>query len=311
MTKHIQNNLPARLVLCIGAPKAGTTSLFDLMARHPEVSVTKFKESHFFSEPNLYSSGYDTWLTRGFVHKKGHRLFFDADPLYMFQPNCLGRIRNCADDVRIVVMLRNPVERSFSEYLAVRQYQSGNLSFKDICNEWSNTPEDANGNAVIIHRSLYSSWVREVLHNFPRQNVRFILFDDFISNMCGEFMELQKWLGLTATDVGVSHENPTGDSRSLFMAKLISHPHYAALRNLLGYIVPSYTVRRQLAEWIWQLNSKSYEPEAKPQLDYRDVPIKLLQAFHDDLIALQSMISMDLSRWNAPIVDALVKSREG
>lgn len=109
-------------VIIPGAQKAGTSSLFAWMVQHPDVHGSVPKEVHFFDGGR--TPGHDTWgkgqrwyrahfPTRSTV---GRGVALEASPLYLFHPHAAERIAGMLPEVRLVVLLRNPVDRAISHY---------------------------------------------------------------------------------------------------------------------------------------------------------------------------------------------------
>jgi hypothetical protein len=102
--------------LILGCQKGGTTSLYDLVVQHPQVATAAEKELQFFSLH--YARGWD-WYQRQFP--KGQRWLRrlrsgEATPYYLFHPLAAERIARHCPRVRLVVLLRDPVERALSQY---------------------------------------------------------------------------------------------------------------------------------------------------------------------------------------------------
>lgn len=103
-----------------GVQKGGTTFLFQEMLRHPHVKASLTKEVHFFDQH--FDRGL-VWY-RGMFPRSIRRapiLRAEASPSYIFEPHALERIRNTLDDVRLIVVVRDPVARAHSHYLHERR----------------------------------------------------------------------------------------------------------------------------------------------------------------------------------------------
>jgi hypothetical protein len=108
--------------LIIGAQKAGTSSLFNYLSMHPQVKNSYKKEVHYFDK------NYDkpiNWYKQYFPFKFGvndKTMIGEATPNYLYHPFVAGRIKKTIPDVKMIVLLRNPVERVISQYFqAVRK----------------------------------------------------------------------------------------------------------------------------------------------------------------------------------------------
>jgi Sulfotransferase domain len=103
-------------VLIIGAQRSGTTSLFNYLAQHPDVRPPLGKEIHYF---DLHYGRGIRWYRGRFPFSyrlRGGALTIDASPYYIFHPLAPERAARLLPDVRLVAILRNPIERAFSHY---------------------------------------------------------------------------------------------------------------------------------------------------------------------------------------------------
>jgi hypothetical protein len=103
-------------VLLIGAQRSGTTSLFNYLVRHPDVLPPLGKEIHFF---DLHYARGARWYRGRFpfaYRLRGGAITLDASPYYLLHPQAAERASSLLPEVKLVAVLRNPVERAFSHY---------------------------------------------------------------------------------------------------------------------------------------------------------------------------------------------------
>lgn len=93
----------------IGAQKAGTTTLFDMLAEHPEVSLSTVKEVHFF-DLNFHRG--EEWYRRHF----DRHIAGEASPYYIFHPLVHDRMKALIPNAKAIVILRDPIDRALSHY---------------------------------------------------------------------------------------------------------------------------------------------------------------------------------------------------
>src|SRR5947209_2592633 len=100
--------------LIIGAQRCGTTSLYDDLVKHPSIATASQKEIHFFDLN--FQKGID-WYQAQFpgLGQKGF-ITGEASPYYIFHPLAPKRILAAAPEIKLIVMLRNPVNRAYSHY---------------------------------------------------------------------------------------------------------------------------------------------------------------------------------------------------
>ena len=118
----------------IGAQKAGTTSVFNYLGEHPDIVLSRKKEVHYFDlnfrrSPSWYRSHFPTEFDR----KAGARqaVSGEATPYYLLHPLAPARMAATMPEIRVVVLLRNPVDRAYSHYQHEVDFNRETLSFED------------------------------------------------------------------------------------------------------------------------------------------------------------------------------------
>lgn len=103
--------------LCIGAQKSGTTSLWRILAAHPDVCMAQPRETRFFSDDLFFAEGPVVYERTCFSGWRGQAGVGEKCPEYLFEPNAPARIRAVlGPQVRLIVTLRSPAQRAFSHY---------------------------------------------------------------------------------------------------------------------------------------------------------------------------------------------------
>ena len=110
--------------MIVGAQKCGTTALAHFLAQHPAIAMAAPKEAHLFDAPD-YSPAWtpaeiDARYERFFAHAGGERLRGEATPIYLFLPGIARELRRYNPDLKLVVLVRDPVERAVSHYYMER-----------------------------------------------------------------------------------------------------------------------------------------------------------------------------------------------
>jgi len=99
--------------IIVGAQKAGTTSLYNCLKQHPDILPASTKEIHYFSQH--FTKGLD-WYLQHFPEREADKISGEASPFYLFHPHSAERIAGELPDVKIIMLLRNPVGRAISHY---------------------------------------------------------------------------------------------------------------------------------------------------------------------------------------------------
>lgn len=126
----------------IGAQKSGTTSLYNFLIRHPAIAAASEKEIEYFSTRHKHG---ELWYRSNFpINMSGHcsfkkkkqtnkpkRLTGEASPKYLFYPTVPDRMKSLLPDVKLIAILRNPVDRAYSHYHHYVRDNIESLSFED------------------------------------------------------------------------------------------------------------------------------------------------------------------------------------
>jgi len=138
--------------IIIGAARAGSTHLFHTLKSHPQVHTGRVKELHFFDKDENYNRGEMYYrsrfpLTRNI--KPGH-VVIEATPKYVYDKNTPLRLKTVVPDAKLILLLRNPTERTISNYFhnVSRGYEKRSL--KEIFLDNNNFSDEE-----IVARSLY------------------------------------------------------------------------------------------------------------------------------------------------------------
>jgi hypothetical protein len=116
-----------RNFIIIGAQRSGTTSLYEYICAHPKVERAKHKEIHFFDWQ--YERGF-TWYKCQFPRTHGLAITGEASPSYLFDPAVPERVKRHKPHVRLIAILRNPVDRAYSQYCHNKRRETEPLTFK-------------------------------------------------------------------------------------------------------------------------------------------------------------------------------------
>lgn len=226
-------------------------------------------------------------------------MFFEADPNYLYFGRCIDRIYSCDPTARIIIILRNPIDRAFSHYLMMKKWGMDKLFFEDAClieksriskGEWEQA------DFGYLDRSRYASQIEHVLSVFPKQQVLFVLFEDFVQDQEFEFTRIQKWLGLSRTVDAIVKKNIASSTRSDFLAALLHSHNYRPLRAVLRKLTGTGLVRQRIREALSSFNQVKYVEGDKPKVS-KEFRTTLLGQFEDDIRDVESLTGLDLSSW--------------
>jgi hypothetical protein len=288
-------------VYVVGAPKCGTWSLFEHFRLHPDVFVPDKKELHYYSHADLLTKTGgpgDAEILRPVVKSKPDYLAYyagatkypraaDVSPSYLYNLAAGRRIAADVPDARIVAILRDPVERAYSQYLHMRRAQHEALSF----NEALDAEQDriaagwADGWRYVAG-SRYSAGVAEYLDLFGRDRVHVLFTEELADRPADVLRALFGFLDVT-TEVEVAdiRRNVGGEARSARLARTIARP--SRLARCAAALLPQST-RTRISLRLFESNVRA----APPMLD--QTRERLRAAFTADVTELSRLLGRDL-----------------
>jgi len=285
--------------LCVGAQKSGTTTLFDLLKEHPEIYLPSCKEVHFFDIEKNYKKGIIWYENTFFANWKGEKTIGEITPSYMYFDKVPERIRDMlGSDIKLIFMLRNPIDRAYSHYWMSFRRRYEKESFEkaiDLEPERLKKGEFEQFHFSYIDRGFYAKQIKNYLKFFPKENMLFIIFEDFIKRMDKIFKEICHFLNVdpefTPSKLNIK-SNPDSIPRFKIVQDLIySQNNY--IKNLGKLILPHKTVRNYIIKKIESWNLVPFTPPKMREL----VREQLFKIFLSDIEELEKLINRDLSLW--------------
>ncbi len=196
--------LPARIdprvsFIGIGAQKCASTWLHDVLAQHPRIGMPPGKkEVDFFS--NHYDFGFQ-WY-EGHFAGSGSRLAGEISPSYLHTPGTAERVAHYNPDMRVILIVREPVARAFSNHkheVRIGHFQGADLSFE----------AGLRNNPSYIEQGLYARHLRRWLEVFPREHILVLRFDDVFARPRDVAVQVCNFLAIVELppDVDVSRKS--------------------------------------------------------------------------------------------------------
>jgi len=291
--------------LVVGAARSGTTALHYSLRQHPSLFVPAIKEPCFFSfaeKKPEYKNGRFAFTIQS--SEKYFKLFDDAGSeqvcgeistpyLYLYQRTIKNIMQYHPDHrkLKILILLRNPVERAFSQYMWRIRDGREELSFEEaLAAEPKRMKEDYSFDYFYIDRGMYFRQVKAYLENFD--SVKIILFDDILNDPRGMLRVICRYLGVDEHFVfrGESGRNDSYEPRWNFLGRLVTSENRIKF-HALNQLPDSWRsgIRKQFDRW----NSKSGN-----QISLLPETATYLRAlYREDILRLQDMIGRDLSSW--------------
>lgn len=163
-------------LVVIGVQKAGTTALFDYLQQHPGFSVARSKEVHFFDDESVDWAAPDYDLYHRHFDPQAAGVRAEATPIYVYWPNSLERLKAYNPAARLVLLLRDPVERAWSHWRMETSRGAETEPFSWCIREgrarlFESHPWGHHREFSYVERGFYGEQVERLFRLFPREQV--------------------------------------------------------------------------------------------------------------------------------------------
>ncbi|NRB71919.1 MAG: sulfotransferase [Xanthomonadales bacterium] len=235
--------------MCIGTQKAGTSSLPEYLNLHPDVSMKG--EMHFFDKPRDQPLNEEMTVRYEQALASEKRLRGEKTPSYMYLRHAMDRIAAYNPDMKLIVILREPVARAYSQYnfdKACGFIRSITWSFwRDLSRIVPLEKIDANGPHRIV-RGFYDQQLEYIFQRFPRENVHIAVSEEVRNDKQKEYGKIFDFLGVDASSVKIDRalDKNIGVYKSPIPAYMerklerIYAPHVERLYDILGYKIGAW-----------------------------------------------------------------------
>jgi hypothetical protein len=193
--------------LIIGTQKGGTTSLHEYLDEHPQIGSATLKEVQYFS---LNFHRPLDWYQAHFPRDGEYTHVVESSPYYLFHPSCPDRVRATLPDVKLIVLLRDPVARAHSHHNHEVALGFETLDFRAALDR---EPERLAGEAdrlladnryrsfahqhhSYVARGMYAAQLDRWLERFPREQMLILPSEDLFGDPAATVHRVQAWLGL-------------------------------------------------------------------------------------------------------------------
>ncbi len=296
----------------IGAPKSGTTSLYEYLKGHPQVFMSVIKEPCYFAADLAFDHS-GNFLVYGRDAKLYDELFADAgnakllgegSTRYLYSHDAPRLIRAASPDARVVAMLRNPVDMIHS--LHAHKLAAGTEDITDFEEALAAEADREQGRRLPAHsnpklatyrdRAKYGEQLPRWFGEFGRDRVRVIIFEDMVRDPDTQYRELLQFLGIDQTyvpDPFIAHNTAHG-ARSILMRRILNGrlPQWlvwAVLPKLIGDKPTRGLVRRFRHSWLHR------KPIVRGRLS-PNLRRRLEDDFAPDVARLSSLLGRDMAQ---------------
>jgi len=291
---------PARAFI-IGAAKAGTTTLFDALAAHPEIYASAVKETGFFSHDERFGRGLNWYESTFFAGAPGTSLRLEASPAYLtWSEKVAPRLYESygRHPISLVAILRDPVERAYSHYCHRVRLGHETLSFAEALAQeeerlrahWADLQQTGNGKYGYFRAGCYATRLKPFLSCFDRRQICVLLHEDLRRERFAATMRKLADVLQVDPSVALRPGRLNAPSRERFPG--VTRAYWALKRTRLKPLYRGFVPRSARRAILDAL----FAPSAKPSLD-SDLERQLRLRYADEIRECQDLIDRDLSQW--------------
>jgi hypothetical protein len=269
--------------LIIGAARAGTTSLYSCLAQHPQIYMSPRKEPNFFAGERVNMETYYSF----FEGVSNEIAIGEASTWYLYSKKAPERIRNHIPKVKLIAILRNPVDRAYSHFLLnLRAYREPLTSFAQAVREEDNRIHN-NWRLDLHHKHMgfYYGQLKRYFDLFERNKIKIYIYEedlkgDIVSMLQDTFRFLEVDDAFIPNIPSRYHVSGSYKNKALHA---LSQP--SPIKSALKLLIPERAL-----EYIKNRNLEKTEVPS-------EVRRQLLQEYRADITKLQDLIQRDLSVW--------------
>lgn len=264
----------------IGTSKAGSTWIYNLLLHHPSIYVVPGKGLHFFD--NHYDRGLE-WYLDHFKPSNDKAIVAEVSHGYLYSQLASQRIAQLNPDARLMVCLREPVDRAFSAYLHAVKNGYFDGSFEEALVKIP----------ALIERGRYATHLAPYIQTFGRDKIHIAIFDHLVRNSKEFGAQILSFLELDFVEVpetATQKMMPAGQARSKTARKLKSKG--SSILRQFG--LTGLRTRLKTSRLVRNLLFKQYTPADKPKMDPMTRE-KLRDQFCDEVFRLDSLLGFAVS----------------
>ena len=288
--------------IIIGAMKAATTSLYTYLKQHPDIFMSSIKEPKFFNNFNkdsrfkLQGKGLIKIKTLDqyqnlFKEAINEIAIGEASPSYIFDENCHILIKKILPKAKIIAILRQPVERAYSNFLhAKRADQEKDTDFEKAFNEEDKILKKGIKTHYYLEKGFYYKQLKKYYDVFPKEQIKIILFEDMIKNPGEVTQEVFKFLGVDSSFI------PNTSKKANVSGVPKGYLGWSVMKLRKNHLIPDIEFGKILPKFLVDLILKTIY--SKPKKMNKELVKKLTRKYYlEDIKKLEKLINQDLSTW--------------
>lgn len=220
-------NVPMRF-LCAGFTKSGTTSLQSALRKHPKIFLPKQKETNYLHWRNNFEDSPERFATKFYAEAKEGKIFGNIEPTYHGRAvsayECFGK------DLKLIFMMRNPVDATYSYFKMMmrRSQYMQQVNYYKKFKKFDINMFDLYIDDYILSgkdkRYCYADYIEKYLEYFPKENIKFVFFEEIIKEPTRIMNEIQEFIGVEPKEYkSLPHSNSGKEVAKNYFSALVNH----------------------------------------------------------------------------------------
>jgi len=291
----------------VGAGRSGTTWIAKCLSEHPKIFIPKVKELEFFNREinvfekiNIFNNEKKCFSKYDKQGKKSYRQYFleakkgqirgEWSVKYLHEPAVAEKIKKAFPEVKILVCLRNPIDRAYSQFYFAKYRQKIEKCCQNFTQAFKKHPH------FYRYNSLYHKQVKRYLDLFPKKNVLVLIYEDMQKNPRQFIQTVYRFLGVNSSFTPPSLAkkiNPTVEYSYPLLVKIYSQSARIVQKmgmRTLANVFKKTGIKKLLDLAITEkiVSRPPMEPKTREGLQ---------KIFAEDIKKLETLIGRDLSFW--------------
>ena len=291
--------------LIIGAQKAGTSALYNYLKQHPQIFMSVEKEPSFFhfegENITFCGPGDQDWYSGRITNLEDYRRLFDkasgavavgeASTCYLQSLKAPKRIHHYIPDVRLIAILRNPVDRAYSAFMHL--IRAGREPLRDFAQALQEEDKRIQNNWGELwqykRQGLYADQLKLYFEQFDRNQIQVYLYEELENDPIKLLKNIFNFLNVdeSFTPNAFIRYNASGIPKNKALHAFLYSK--SPLKNFFKPLIPS-----ELRERV--INQLKLQNMVKQPLS-KNLRHEILKEYRDDIFELQDLLKRDLSKW--------------
>ncbi len=267
----------------IGAPKCATTWIYECLKEHPKICMPRLKSTCFFDQSGFSQQRLDRALRRCQVAQKSG----EFSPTYLYQERIVQQIKLYNPDIKLIVSLKDPTQRTYSHYLHRISLHSS---------KWSGFLSAVKQAPIFTEHSFYYKYLKNYFDNFPKEQILVLFTEDIKKDPHSLISRMYDFLEVDSSFVPkiINHKVSPTAFKTTYLGKFI---HKALGQPLQISELGKLTKNIPFVRRFYLKLAEVYSSDKDKPIMSEEASDYLHSLFQEDITKLERLIDKDLSHW--------------